>query len=124
MEEQMNMQKGKITITNLIFFCIVVFAGFMAFKYIANGIEKKQIKKEVFDGIGVFRGSHLTDAKIKEIIGEVLGKRALEPLEVYDEFKSNGMVYFYYKYEITVNYLLFKRKEIIEVEEDMENYGG
>jgi hypothetical protein len=120
----MNMQKGKTTILNVIVFCILVLAAFMAFKYFANGIDKKQIKKEIFDEMGVFRGSQLTDAKIREIIGQVLNKRSLQPLEIYSEFTSDGKIYFSYKYEISVNYLLFKRTEIVAVEDEMENYGG
>lgn len=120
----MNMQKGKITIKDTIVFCILALAALMAFKYFANGIEKKQIKKEIFDEMGVFRGPQLTEAKISEIIGQVLNKRSLQPLESFSEFKSNGKIYFYYKYQIIVNYFFFKSNEIVTVEDEMENYGG
>jgi uncharacterized protein YneF (UPF0154 family) len=120
----MNMQKGKMTIMNIIVFCVLVLAGVMAFKYFASEIDKKQIKKEIFDEMGVFRGPQLTDDKIREIIGQVLNKRSLHPLEVSSEFKSNGRIHFSYKYEIIVNYLLFKRNEIVAVEDEIENYGG
>lgn len=120
----MNMQKGKITIMNIIVFCILVLAAIMAFKYLANGIDKKQIKKEIFDEMGVFRGPQLTEAKIEEIVNMVLNKRSLQPLEVFSEFKSNGKIFFSYKYEISVNYVLFKRIEIVTVEDEMENFGG
>ena len=120
----MNMQKGKITIMNVIVFCIIVLAGVIAVKYLAKGIDQKQIKKEIYDTIGVLRGSTLTDAKVREIISEVLNKRSLEPLEIFTEFRSNNKIYFSYKYEITVNYILFKRNEIVAVEDEMENYGG
>jgi hypothetical protein len=103
---------------------MLVLAAFMAFKYLANGIEKKQIKKEIFDTIGVLRGSQLTDAKVREIVDQVLNKRSLQPLEVFSEFKSNGKIYFSYKYEVSIDYLLFKRNEIVAVEDEMENYGG
>jgi len=118
----MNMQKGKITILNIIVFCIMVLAALMAFKYVANGVDKKQIKKEIFDTIGVLRGSQLTEVKVREIIDQVLNKRSLQPLEVFSEFKSNGKIYFSYKYKISVNYLLFKRTEIVAVEDEMNNY--
>jgi hypothetical protein len=120
----MNMQKGKITISNLIFFGILILAALLAVKYFGSGIEKKQIKKEIFDEMGVFRGSQLTDAKIREIVDQILKKRSLQPLEVYSEFKSNGRIEFSYKYEITTDYILFKHKEIVEVVDEMENYGG
>ena len=120
----MNLQKGKITFLSVIVFCILAMAALMAFKFIANGIDKKQIKKEIFDTIGTFRGSGLTDAKIREIVGQVLNKRSLQPLEVFSEFKSNGKIYFSYNYEVTINYLLFKHKEIVAIEGEMDNYGG
>jgi hypothetical protein len=120
----MNMQKGKMTIMSIIVFCILVLAAIMAFKYLANGVEKKQIKKEIFDEMGVFRGTQLTDAKIREIVGQVLNKRSLIPLDIFSEFKGNGKIYYFYKYEISIDYLLFKQNEIVEVEGEMENYGG
>jgi hypothetical protein len=123
-EEEMNMQKGKITILNVIVFCIMVVAAIMAFKYFASGIDKKQIKKEIFDEIGTFRGTELNETKVREIIGKVLNKRSLQPLEVFSEFKSNGKISFFYKYEISIDYLLFKSNEIVEVEGEMDNYGG
>jgi uncharacterized protein YneF (UPF0154 family) len=119
----MNMQKGKITFFNVILLSIMTFAAFLAFKYIASSIDKKQIRKEIFDEIGIVRGRNLTEEKIREIITQVLSKRSLQPLEVFSEIKSNGMVSFSYRYEVTVNYLVFKHKEIVAVEDEMENYG-
>lgn len=120
----MNMQKGKITIMNVIVFGILVLAVIIAIRFIAKGIDQKQIKKEVFDTIGVVRGSTLTDAQVREIITEVLEKKSLQPLEISVEFKSNNKVHYSYKYEMTVNYILFKHSEIVAVEDEMENYGG
>jgi hypothetical protein len=120
----MNKQQGKITILNVIVFCIMVLAALMAIKYLAKGIDQKQIKKEIFDTMGVFRGTQLTDAKIREIIGQVLSSRSLQPLEINIEFKSNAKIYFSYKYEVSVNYILFKRNEIVVIEDEMENFGG
>lgn len=118
------MQKGKITITSMVVFCILVLAAVMAVKYFGSGIEKKQIKKEIFDEMGIFRGSQLTDAKIREIVEQILKKRSLQPLEVYSEFKSGGKVEFSYSYELTTDYILFKRTEVVEVNAAMDNYGG
>jgi len=120
----MNKQKGKITIMSTITFCILVMAAIMAVKYIASSIDKKQIKKEIFEEMGVFRGSELTEAKIRQIVGQALAKRSLQPLEVYSEFKSHGKINFSYKYEVTINYIFFKHREIVEVEDTMDNYGG
>ena len=120
----MNMQKGKVTVTSIIVFCILVLVGIMVFKHVVGNIDKKQIKKEVFDEVGIFRGAQLSDAKVREIIAQVLEKRSLQPLEVFAEIDSRGMVYYSFKYELMINYILFKRSEIVEVEGEMENYGG
>ncbi len=109
---------------NIVVFSILVMVAMMTFKYFAAQIDKKQIKKEVFDEIGIFRGAQLNDAKIREIIVQVLNKRSLQPIETFAEIDSKGMVYYFFKYELAINYILFKRSEIIEVEGEMENYGG
>lgn len=118
------MQKGKVTITSVMTFGILVLIALMTFKYFAANIDKKQIKKEVFDEVGIFRGSGLDEEKIREIIVQVLSKRSLKPMEIFAEIDSKGMVYYFFKYELTINYILFKRKELVEVEAEMENYGG
>ena len=120
----MNMQKGKITVLSVMFFCIMILAALMAFKYITNGVEKKQIKIEIYDAMGVSRGSQLNEARIREIVEQVLNKRSLQPLEVFSEISSKGRIRFSYKYKVTVNYFLFKRSEIVAVEDEMDNYGG
>ncbi len=118
------MQKGKITVINTLVFCVLVFLGMMVFKYTAARIDQKQIKKEIFDEMGVFRGPQLTPARIEAIVTKALAKRSLEPLEVFAEISDKGIISFYYEYEMTVDYILFKRTETIEVEDTMENYGG
>ena len=118
------MQRGKITVISLVVFCILALAALMAVRYFGSSIEKKQIKKEIFDEMGIFRGSQLTDDKIREIVDMILKKRSLQALEVYSEFKSGGKVEFSYSYELTTDYILFKRTEVVEVNDAMDNYGG
>ncbi len=121
---KMNGQRGKITFMNLVVFLILVLGGFMAFKYIATGIEKKQIKKEVFDSLGSVRGGETDNAELTAVIERILEKKQIEPIEVFAQLdKNKGMIYFYYKYKINTNYLLFRRSEIIEVEDEMASYG-
>jgi len=110
---------------NLIVFFILVFGGFMAFKFIANGIEIKQIKKEVFDTLGNTRGGERGNAEIIEIIEGVLKKKEIEILEVNANVdRSKSLTQYSFRYKIETNYLLFKRSEIIEVVDEIENYGG
>jgi hypothetical protein len=122
--EVRTMQKGKITFVNTLILCVLVVAGVVVFKYAVSRIDQKQIKKEIFDEMGVFRGPQLTQDKFEAIVAKALAKRALEPLETSFEINAKGLISFYYQYEQTVNYILFKRTEIVEVEDEMENYGG
>jgi hypothetical protein len=120
----MNLKQGKITIMSMIAFCILVLAAAMAFNHVAGAVDKKQIKKEIYDGMGTLRGTALTEEKTREIVIQVLGKRSLKPLEIYAEIDDKAIIHFSYKYELTINYILFKRIEIVEVADKMENYGG
>jgi hypothetical protein len=121
----MNVQKGKVTFLSVIAFCILVMAALIAFKYFANSIEKKQIHKEVVDTLGVTRNEDITDAKVKAIIEKILKQKSLEPLEVYAEVdRRKGKIHFSFKYEISTNYLLFKRNEIVEIEDEIDMYVG
>ena len=121
----MNRQGGKITFMNLIIFLILVFGGFMAFKFIATGIEKKQIKIEVFDMLGSTRGGDADNSQIEATIERVLEKKKVEILEVSVEVdKSKSMIYYSFKYNIDTNYVLFKRSETIEVIDEIPNFGG
>jgi hypothetical protein len=118
----MNGQRGKMTFMSLIAMVILLVGGFMAFKYIGTGLEKKQIKKEVFDMLGTFRGSQMDGAKAMESIEEVLQRKHVEILEVYAEIDKGGVIHYSFKYKIDTNYLFFKRSEIIEVADEIANY--
>jgi hypothetical protein len=122
---KMNRERGKITFMNLLVFVILVFGGFMAFKYIATGVEKKQIKIEVFDTLGSTRGGDPENSQIVATIERVLEKKKVEILEVAADLdRSKSIIYYSFKYRIVTNYVLFKRSEIIEVVDEIANYGG
>ena len=118
----MNSQRGKMTFMSLIAMVILVLGAYMAFKYIGTGLEKKQIKKEVFDTLGTYRGSQMDGAKAMEIIRKILLKNKTEILEVYAELNKEQMIQYSFKYKIDTSYLLFKRSEIIEVSNEISNY--
>ena len=121
----MNGQQGKITLMNLVVFVILVYGGFMAFKYLATGLEKKQIKIEVFDTLGSTRGGDADNSQLMATIERILEKKKVEILEVSADLdKSKAIIYYSFKYKIDTNYLLFKRSEIIEVVDEIANYGG
>jgi hypothetical protein len=121
----MNRQKGKITFLGMIVFLIMALAAFMAFKYIVGSIDKKQIRIEVIDSLGSIRGAQLTDALVRETIERILNEKSVKPMEIYSDLgRSKGKIYFLFKYEMSINYLLFKHNEIVEVEDEIDNYGG
>ena len=118
------MKQGKITLMNMIVFCILVLAGVMVFKHAAGAVDKKQIKKEIYDEMGIFRGQALTEEKVAQIVTDILAKRGIEPLDISYQIDEKNKIHYYYKYELVINYILFKRSEIVEVEGEIENYGG
>ncbi len=115
-------QRGKMTFMSLIALAILVLGGFMAFKFIGTNVEKKQIKKEVYDTLGSTRGGDRSNEELKAAIDAILRKRNVEILEIYAEMKAS-VVYYSFSYKITIDYLFFKRSEIVEVEGQIENYG-
>jgi len=120
----MNGQRGKMTFMSLIAMAILIVGGFMAFKYIGSGMEKKQIKKEVFDMLGSTRGGDKDDAELAAIIEAVLKKRPIEILDVAATLDRNTSVIRYsFSYRIEVDYLFFRRSEIVEVIDQIENFG-
>lgn len=118
----MNGQRGKMTFMSLIAMIILVAGGFMAFKYIGTEMGKKQIKKEVFDTLGTYRGGQMTDVRATEIIEEILTKKQVEILDVAAGINSSNYIDYSFSYRLQTDYLLFKRSEIIEVAGEIANY--
>jgi len=118
----MNGQRGKMTFMSLIAMVILVLGGYMAFRFIGTELEKKQIKKEVFDTLGTYRGGQMTDVRATEIIEEILAKKKIEILDVAAEINSSNYVVYSFSYRIQTGYLLFKRSETIEVADEIANY--
>jgi hypothetical protein len=120
----MNGQRGKMTFMSLIAMAILIVGGFMAFKYIGSNLEKKQIKKEVFDTLGSTRGGDKDDAELVGLIEEVLKKRQIEVLDVAATLdRGNSVIRYSFSYRIVIDYLFFRRSEIVEVIDQIENFG-
>jgi hypothetical protein len=120
----MNGQRGKMTFMSLIAMAILIVGGFMAFKYIGSNLEKKQIKKEVFDILGSTRGGDRDDAELVALIDEVLKKRQIEVLDVAATLdRGNSVIRYSFSYRIEIDYLFFRRSEIVEVIDQIENFG-
>ncbi|MBN2346390.1 MAG: hypothetical protein JXO51_08350 [Candidatus Aminicenantes bacterium] len=109
---------------SVIALAILVVGGYMAFKFIGYNLEKKQIKKEVFDTLGSTRGADRSNEELMDLIESVLRKKKVEILEVYAELdRATSVIQYSFKYRIVTDYLLFKRREIVEVVDQIENYG-
>lgn len=119
----MNGQRGKMTFLSLIAMFILVVGGYMAFKYIGSGIMKKQIKKEVFDTLGITRGGDKGNAQLVAIIEDILAKNNVEILDVAAELDSRSVIRYSFSYRLEINYLFFKKSEIVDVVGEIENYG-
>lgn len=119
----MKREAGKMTFLSLVAVAILALGGFMAYKYIGSNLERKQIKKEVFDTVGIARGSSLEEASLTEVIEGVLAKHDVEVLDAGVETQG-GMIRYYFSYSQEVNYLFFKRTETVEVSDEMDGYGG
>jgi hypothetical protein len=115
-------QQGKATLMSLIVVAIIFIGGFMAFKFIGTGMEKKQIKKEVFDTLGSTRGADRENEQLEAIIESILEKRNVEILEIHAELEKS-VIHYTFSYRILIDYLLFKRSEVVTVEDQIENYG-
>jgi hypothetical protein len=65
-------QKGKISFTTIIMLLIVVYGGFLAFKFIAARADSTSIKAEIVNRIGLLRGPDFTLEDGVRVIREVL----------------------------------------------------
>jgi len=119
----MNSQQGKITFISLIVFVILAFGAFLAFKYVGTNLEKKQIKKEVFDTLGNTRGGDMGNAEITALIEDILKKKGVEVLEVSADVNRSGLINYSFQYRINTDYFLFQRSEVVAVVGQIENYG-
>ncbi len=118
----MKRETGRVTVLSLLMLALLVVGGFMAFKYLSSNFSKREIKREVYDTIGTIRGGGVTVERMEGAINEVLVKRGVKPLEINVEFRE-GQIDYSFSYEITTDYLLFKKIETIEVADEMDNAG-
>jgi hypothetical protein len=121
-EEKMNLQKGRMTMTSFLITLILVYGGFVGYKFLSGYFAKKELSKEVHDTLGRVRGGGFTSERAEEIVTGILKKRGITPLEVIVKLGEGKLVY-HYKFEQTTDYLLFQKKEVVDVTEEMEAYG-
>ena len=118
----MNQQNGRMTVISLLITLILVYGGFAAYKFLSTYFANKDLNKEVHDTLGTVRGGGFTGERAEEILTEILKKKGIAPLEVVVKLGEGKLVY-HYKFEQTTDYLLFQKKEVVDVTEEMEAYG-
>lgn len=122
-------QKGKLTFFSLILLIILIYGGFVAIKILGANFQESQIKKEVYDTIGIMRGSDFTTEMGEEAIKKILGKNDNVIFDENDEGSieinlDKRELFYYFRFEIEIDLLLFKQIKEVEIEDSMERYGG
>ena len=108
--------------TSFLITILLVYGGFAAYKFLSAYFADKDLSKEIHDTLGTVRGGGFTSEKAEEIVTEILKKKGISPLEVIVKLGEGKLVY-HYKFERTTDYLLFQKREIVDVTEQMETYG-
>lgn len=121
-------QQGRVNFTGLIMILLIVYGGYAAVKLISASLSETQIRKEVIDTLGTMRGADFSAEDGTNAVKDVLMKNGV----VFDEEGGNeasvkldrqhGNITFYYKYNVEVDLLFFKKKKTVEVKEDMKSY--
>ena len=121
-------QRGKVTFLSLIVFLLLAYGAFVAIRLLGSGFSDKQIEKEIIETLGATRGSHFTPEMGENTIRTILRKNNVifdekdeEAIEVFINHKK-GTIEFYYRYEIEINLIFFKKRKVIEVENEVSAY--
>lgn len=121
-------QKGKITFLSFIALLIILYGGFVAIKLLGAGFADKQIEQEVIESLGATRGSHFTEDMGVDLIIKVLQKNnVIFDKEDRDAIRVNlnhkkGTVEFYYRYKVEINLILFTKRRVVEVSNEVSAY--
>ena len=121
-------QSGKVTLLSLIAILLIVYGGFVAIKLIGSSFSDKQIEKEIIEMLGATRGSHFTSEMGVEAIIRILKKNQVIFDEKDEEVVSvnlnhkKGTIEFYYRYEVEINLILFKKRRVVEIRNEVGAY--
>jgi len=124
----MNFKSGKSTALNMILLAIVFYGGFALVKHLGANFQAREIASEVKKRIALERGSYFTEAKGMDFIRQILLKKDV----IFDEGKEGEvdvilntekqLIKYYFRYEVEINYLLFKSRRVFEIEDEMPSY--
>ena len=121
-------QSGKTTFLSIIALLLIVYGSFVAIKLIGSSFSDKQIEKEVIEMLGATRGSHFTPEIGVESIIKILKKNQVIFDEKDEETVSvnvnhkKGTIEFYYRYEVEINLILFKKRRVVEIRNEVAAY--
>ncbi len=76
-------------ISTIIFFAIVIYGAFVAYKFISASMTKSQIKSEIVNGIGSYRGPEFSIEKGEEIARRVMVEHNIIPPDEETENEEN-----------------------------------
>lgn len=124
----MRKQQGEINFTGFIMILIVIYGAYAAIKLISASLSETQIRKEVIDTLGTMRGADFSAEDGTKAVREILMRNGI----VFDENsgseaivtidRQRGDLRYYYKYNVEVDLLFFKKKKTVEIDEDMKSY--
>lgn len=120
-------QEGKLTFIGFIIIILIVYGGFVAVKLISTNLTESQIENKVKDTFGMMRGSGFDEAEGEDAIRDILTERddiILDENHVIDVEldKNTHTIKYFFEYEVETNFLLFKSRKKIEVNESMRSY--
>jgi hypothetical protein len=112
------------TISSLIFFLVLVIIAFVLFKVIKSNVDNKSLKAEVTEKIGNERGADLGEARIAQIIADVVAARGCELLDAAATINAgSGKISVRFSYEKEIDFLITKVKKTVEEDYLIEAYG-
>lgn len=141
--------KGKVSFSTIIFFVVLIYGGFVAYKILAARVTMGQIKKEIVDKIGFIRGQDFDKEKGEEIAWRILrahdvdkpakpnnlpppstagssdsekNKKEELPIVEVTVDKKASKIYIYVKYDVILDFLIFKQHKVFEIDEEMRSY--
>lgn len=143
---------GGIKFSTILMLVVVFYAGFVLVKVVSANIMRGQIRADIIDQMGYYRGPDFTIEAGEKVITEILKKHGVLDLEydneyydddyVYSEaekksdnpedYKGHGinislndkksMINFHLRYKYTNDFIFFKTVKVYDVEGELQNF--
>lgn len=122
-------QEGKLNITGLLMIAVIFYGAYAVIKMVSTSLMISQIENEVIDTFGTMRGYDFSNEKANKAVRDILMKNDI----IFDEKDAGavdvevnpqkGKIFYYYRFEVETDYLFFKKRKVVEVENEMQSYG-